>query len=38
VPYEDQQFAVFEASRGYLDLPDEEVADLARRLGDRLSD
>jgi diadenosine tetraphosphate (Ap4A) HIT family hydrolase len=37
VPCEDQQFAVFEASRGYLDLPDEEVADLARRLGDRLA-
>jgi diadenosine tetraphosphate (Ap4A) HIT family hydrolase len=37
VPYEDQQFAVFEASRGHLDLPDEEVADLARRLGDRLA-
>jgi diadenosine tetraphosphate (Ap4A) HIT family hydrolase len=37
VPYEDQQLAVFEASRGHLDLPDEEVADLARRLGDRLA-
>ncbi|MCG8923114.1 HIT family protein [Lentzea sp. CC55] len=36
VPYEDQQFALFEPSRGYLDLPDDEVADLARRLGDHM--
>ncbi|GLY54601.1 HIT domain-containing protein [Lentzea sp. NBRC 102530] len=33
VPYEEQQIAVFEASRGVLDLPDDEVADLARRVG-----
>lgn len=38
VPYEDQQIAVFEASRGVLDLPDDEVADLARRLGERMAD
>ncbi|MET9231876.1 hypothetical protein [Lentzea sp. NPDC003310] len=37
VPYEDQQIAVFAASRGVLDLPDDEVADLARRLGERMS-
>lgn len=37
VPYEDQQIAVFEASRGVLDLPGDEVADLARRLGERMS-
>lgn len=37
VPYEDQQIAVFEASRGHLGLPDEEVADLARRLGERMA-
>lgn len=37
VPYEEQQMAVFEASRGYLDLPDAEVADLARRLGERMA-
>lgn len=37
VPYEDQQIAVFEASRGHLDLPDADVADLTRRLADRLA-
>lgn len=37
VPYEDQQIAVFESSRGHLDLPDSQVADLARRLGDRMA-
>jgi diadenosine tetraphosphate (Ap4A) HIT family hydrolase len=37
VPYEDQQIAVFEASHGVLDLPGDEVADLARRLGERMS-
>ncbi|MFJ5984102.1 HIT family protein [Lentzea sp. NPDC092896] len=37
VPYEDQQIALFEASRGHLDLPDDEVADLARRLGERMA-
>jgi hypothetical protein len=37
VPYEDQQIALFEASRGHLDLPDDEVADLARRLGEHMA-
>ncbi|MEU3649034.1 hypothetical protein AB0E59_37060 [Lentzea sp. NPDC034063] len=37
VPREDQQIALFEASRGHLDLPDDEVADLARKLGERMA-
>lgn len=37
VPYEDQQIALFEASRGHLDLPDDEVVDLARRLGEHMA-
>lgn len=36
VPYEEQQTAVLDPARGHLDLPDDEVADLARRLGERL--
>lgn len=36
VPYIEQQAAVFEVSRGYLELPDAEVADLTRRLGERM--
>ncbi|SDM67644.1 histidine triad (HIT) family protein/ATP adenylyltransferase [Lentzea albidocapillata subsp. violacea] len=38
VPYEDQQIAAFEASRGVLDVPDDEVAVLAQRLGERMTD
>jgi hypothetical protein len=32
VPYEQQQVAALAPDRGYLDIPDEEQADLARRL------
>ncbi|MEU3766577.1 hypothetical protein AB0E55_16085 [Amycolatopsis keratiniphila] len=38
VPYEQQQTAVFDPARGHLDVPDDELADLARRLGERMTD
>ncbi|SDU05997.1 histidine triad (HIT) family protein [Amycolatopsis keratiniphila] len=38
VPYEQQQAAVFDPARGHLDVPDDELADLARRLGERMTD
>ncbi|OKK01732.1 HIT family protein [Amycolatopsis sp. CB00013] len=38
VPYEQQQTAVFDPARGHLDVPDDELADLARRLGERMAD
>lgn len=37
VPYDQQQTAVFAPERGYLDVPDDDLADLARRLGERLT-
>ncbi|MGW4111561.1 hypothetical protein ACWEFJ_11835 [Actinosynnema sp. NPDC004786] len=36
VPYEEQQTAVLDPARGHLDIPDADLADLARRLGERL--
>ncbi|MFI9452074.1 HIT family protein [Amycolatopsis sp. NPDC052450] len=37
VPYDQQQTAVFEPGRGYLDIPDDELAELARRLGEQMT-
>lgn len=37
VPYEQQQAAVFDPARGPLDIPDDELADLTRRLGERMA-
>ncbi|MFK0245976.1 HIT family protein [Amycolatopsis azurea] len=37
VPYEEQQAALFAPERGYLDVPDDELADLSRRLGERMA-
>jgi hypothetical protein len=36
VPYHQQQLAAFSYDRGVVDLPDEELADLARRIGARV--
>jgi len=38
VPYEQQQTAVFDPERGYLEVPDDDVADLARRVGELMAD
>ncbi|MFE6611322.1 HIT family protein [Amycolatopsis sp. NPDC057786] len=37
VPYDQQQTAIFDPARGYLDIPGDDVADLARRLGERMT-
>jgi diadenosine tetraphosphate (Ap4A) HIT family hydrolase len=37
VPYDQQQTAVFDPTRGYLDIPEDTLADLARRLGDQMT-
>lgn len=37
VPYDQQQTAVFDLARGHLDIPDDELADLTRRLGERMT-
>jgi diadenosine tetraphosphate (Ap4A) HIT family hydrolase len=36
VPYQEQQFAAFSWDRGILALPDDDLADLARRIGTRI--
>jgi ATP adenylyltransferase len=36
VPYQEQQFAAFSWDRGVLALPDDDLADLARRIGARV--
>ena len=36
VPYQEQQFAAFSWDRGVLALPDDDITDLARRIGDRV--
>jgi ATP adenylyltransferase len=36
VPYQEQQFAAFSWARGILALPDDDITDLARRIGDRV--
>lgn len=36
VSYQEQQFAAFSWERGFVDLPDDEMADLARRIGARV--
>jgi diadenosine tetraphosphate (Ap4A) HIT family hydrolase len=38
VPYDEQQFGVFEESKGYLDVEDGEMAALASRIGDAMRD
>ncbi|MEU4801966.1 HIT domain-containing protein [Actinosynnema sp. NPDC023587] len=37
VPYEEQQTAVFDPARGHLEISDDDLADLARRLGEHLT-
>jgi len=37
VPYEQQQTAALDPTRGHLDVPDAELADLARRSGERMA-
>jgi hypothetical protein len=36
LPFEAQQFAALDVTRGVLALSDDEMADLARRIGDEL--
>jgi diadenosine tetraphosphate (Ap4A) HIT family hydrolase len=36
VPYQEQQLAAFSWDRGVLALPDEDMTDLARRIGARV--
>ena len=36
VPYQEQQLAAFSWDRGVLALPDDDMADLARRIGARV--
>jgi diadenosine tetraphosphate (Ap4A) HIT family hydrolase len=36
VPYREQQFAAFSLERGVVALPDDDMADLARRIGARI--
>jgi diadenosine tetraphosphate (Ap4A) HIT family hydrolase len=37
VPYEEQQLGVFDESKGYLDVHDDEMAALAAQLGDAMA-
>ncbi|MFI9382558.1 HIT family protein [Kutzneria sp. NPDC052558] len=37
VPYDQQQTALLDPANGYLDIPDDTLSDLARRLGDRMT-
>jgi diadenosine tetraphosphate (Ap4A) HIT family hydrolase len=38
VPYDQQQIAVFDPARGHLDISDDDLGDLARRLGESMTD
>jgi ATP adenylyltransferase len=37
IPYDQQQTAVFDPTRGHLDIPEDTLADLARRLGEQMT-
>jgi hypothetical protein len=37
VPYEQQQTALFAPELGTLEIPDDDLADLARRVGEHMS-